>query len=465
MRISEAAIKNPVGAWMLMAALILFGWISFGRMGVSQLPDVDSPVVSVNVTLPGAAPEVMEMDVLDPLEEGLLSVQGILTMSSTARTGSASITLEFDLKKDINVAVAEIQTAVAQAMRHLPDDVEPPVVRKSNPEDQPILWMALTSDRLSQEQLMAYVRDNVRDRFNTLEGVSEVFLGGYVEPTLQVQLSSKELEKRYLTADDVITAVQHEHVELPSGHIVATDQEFNVRTMGEAPNPEAFSQLPIIARAGAPNFRPAKLGDVATIRYGLGEIRRISRSNGHLAVGLGIKKQAGTNAVEVAHRVKAKMAEVQSQLPEGMKLSVRFDNTQFIKEAVHELNFTLLLSAGLTALVCWLFLGSLSATINIVMAIPVSVVGSFIALYAVGFTLNTFTLLGLSLAIGIVVDDAIMVLENIVRHHEDGKNRLQASLDGSKEIGFAALAATAAIIAIFLPVAFMKGIVGRYFYQ
>jgi hydrophobe/amphiphile efflux-1 (HAE1) family protein len=465
MNISELSIKKPVFAWMLMTALILFGWISFQRMGVGQVPDVDFPVVNISVTLEGAAPEVMELNVVEPIEESVMSVQGIKSVSSSSATGRANITVEFDLNRNIDAALQDIQSTLAQTQRNLPKDIDPPVVSKVNPEDQPVLWLAVMSDQSNPQALMAYVREHVKDRFTTIEGVGEIILGGFIDPNLRVTLSAKELRRHELTIADVVAAIQNEHSELPAGRIETKNQEINVRTMGEAANARDFSQLSINRRGGAPNFVATRLGDVATVEEGLADVRRLSRSGGRTAVGLGIKKQRGANAVDVATRVKAQLSKVSANLPKGMSIAVNFDATHFIEEAVHELNFTLILSAVLTALVCWIFLGSFSATLNVIFAIPTSIVGTFIVLYALNFTLNTFTLLGLSLAIGIVVDDAIMVLENIVRHREMGKSRFDAALAGSREITFAALAATAAVIAIFLPVAFMKGLIGRYFFQ
>jgi HAE1 family hydrophobic/amphiphilic exporter-1 len=465
MNISEVSIRNHVFAWMLMAALLIFGGLAFSRMGVSQLPDVDFPNVNIGINLDGASPEVMEMNVVDTLEGALTSVSGINSISSSSRTGSAYISVEFNLDKNIDVAVQEVQSAINRVQRQLPADMDPPSVTKSNSEDDPILWLAVTADNLNRKELMTLVRDRVRDRFTTIDGVGEVVLSGYIEPNLRVWLAQEKLAQYQLTASDVISAIQREHSEKPGGRIETSEQEFNIRTLGEAPSVKDFENITMSRRGGALNYAPIPLKSVAQVEDGTADVRSLSRAQGKLSVGIGIKKQPGANAVKVAKDVKARLSEVSTQLPKGVEIGVRFDATQFIEEAVGELNFTLIFSAILTALVCWLFLGSWSATINVVMAIPTSVIGTFIVLQAVGFTLNTFTLLGLSLAIGIVVDDAIMVLENIVRHHELGKKRVQASLDGSREITLAALAATMAIIAIFLPVAFMKGVIGKYFLQ
>lgn len=465
MNISEVSIRNHVFAWMLMAGLLIFGGLAFDRMGVSQLPDVDFPNVSVSVSLDGASPEVMEMNVVDVLEGALTTVPGITSIYSSSKTGSAYISVEFGLDKNIDVAVQEVQSAISRVQRQLPEDVDPPSVRKSNPEDDPIMWIAVTADNLSRKELMTLVRDQVQDRFSTIQGVGEVTLSGYLEPNLRVWLSRDKLSEYQLTASDIISAIQREHSEQPGGRIETTQQEFNIRTLGEAPTVKDFENITITRRGGSLNYAPIPLKSVATVEDGTADVRSLSRAQGKLTVGIGIKKQPGSNSVKVASDVKQRMKEVASQLPKGVDIGIRFDTTQFIKEAVSELNFTLVFSAILTALVCWLFLGSWTATVNVIMAIPTSVVGTFIVLNIVGFTLNTFTLLGLSLAIGIVVDDAIMVLENIVRHKEKGKDRMQASLDGSKEITLAALAATMAIIAIFLPVAFMQGVIGKYFLQ
>lgn len=465
MKLPEISIRNHVFAWMLMAGLLIFGGIAFTRMGVSQLPNVDFPTVSVSVSLDGAAPEIMETDVVDVIEGALTSVPGIKNMSSTSRTGSASITVEFDLSKDIDVGVQEVQSALSRVQRQLPTDVDPPSVRKSNPEDQPILWLAVTADKMSRKDLMTLVRDQIQDRFSTIDGVGEVNLSGYIEPNLRVWLSQDKLDRYQLTASDVIGAIQREHAERPGGRIETSREEMNIRTMGEAPTVQDFENITITRRGGSQNYVPVALKDVAQVEDGTADVRSLSRAQGKTSIGIGIKKQPGANAVDVSKDVKAKVKEIRAGLPKGVDIGVRVDTVRFIEEAVGELNFTLVFSAILTAIVCWLFLGSLSATINVVLAIPTSVVGCFIVLYALDFTLNTFTLLGLSLAIGIVVDDAIMVLENIVRHKEMGKDRVKAALDGSLEITLAAMAATVAIIAIFLPVAFMDGVIGKYFLQ
>lgn len=448
-----------------MAALILFGGIAFTRMGVSQFPDVDFPTVSVQLVYEGAAPEVMEKDVIDPVEGAVVSVEGIKKISSTARHGRAFINVEFVLGKDVDVAVQEIQSAIARAQRTLPDDIEPPIVTKSNIDDQPILWLTVRSNTLTRQELMFLVRGQIRDQFSTVKGVSEVILGGYVEPALRVDLNAVELNRYQLTVDDIINSIQREHKEEPAGRIESAQTEQALRVMGEAASVDEFEKVVIKRRGGAPNYVPLPITRVAEVSEGLSDVRRISRVQGESAVGIGIRKQRGSNAVEVGKAARTKAAEVQKQLPPGTQITTNFDSTPFIEETVEELLFTIGLAALLTAFVCWGFLGSWSSTVNVLMAIPTSIIGAFFVMQALGFTLNTFSLLGLSLAIGIVVDDAIIVLENIIRHYEMGKSRMRAALEGAKEISFAVLATTFALVSIFLPVAFLQGIIGKFFFQ
>ena len=468
MRLSDTSIRNPVFAWMLMIALIGIGGVSFSRMGVSQNPDVDFPVVNVSISLLGAAPEVMETTVADPLEDQLMALEGLKSLTTVSTVGSVSATLEFELDRNIDAAVQDVQSKVSAAQRLLPPNVDPPTITKTNPEDQPILWLALTAKDTSLRDMMMFARDFVKDQFTTISGVGNVFLGGYIEPAMRVWVRPKDLIAKNIAVTDVISSLKSESVELPGGDFSADNRNFNLRTMGEARTPKDFGDIVISRRAGLVNQDPSTivhLRQVATVEPGLQQVTRLSRFNGQQAVGLGIVKQKGSNAVAVGRAIKERVKELQKALPPNYEIHLNFDSTQFIEEAIHELNFNLVLSALLTAFACWIFLGSLSATFNVILSIPTSIMGAFIVLYFLGFTLNTFTLLGLSLAIGIVVDDAIMVLENIFRHNEEGVPRMSAAIVGAREITFAALAATLAIAAIFLPVAFMKGIIGKFFFQ
>lgn len=468
MKISDASIRNPVFAWMLMFGLILFGIISFSRMGVSQMPDVDFPVLTISITLEGAAPEIMESTVVDPIESAVIAVEGVRSITSVAKQGVATVTLEFDIKKDIDVALQEVQSKVAQAQRLLPDDVDPPVITKTNPEDQPIIWLALTYDKGDMATMMRYARDTLQDKFTTVEGVGEIFLGGYVAPALRVWVDPIALKKYNIATADIIDTIKKEHSEIPGGLVEEGKNAFNVRTIGEAKSPDEMGSIAISTRAGKAVADPSqmvRLRQVARVEEGLDEVRRISRFNSTPAIGLGVRKQRGANAVAAAHAVKERVKQLEKDLPEGMHLNVNFDSTRFIEVSIHELNKHLMLAVILTSLVCWVFLGSWTATLNVLLSIPTSILGAFIGMYFLNFTLNTFTLLGLTLAIGIVVDDAIMVLENIFRYQEMKRGRIESAILGTREIAFAALAATAAVIAIFLPVVFMKGIIGKFFLQ
>lgn len=455
-------------AWMIMAFLIVFGAISFGRIGISQYPDVDMPTVNVSISLAGASPEVMEMNVVEPLEDSLMSLEGIEGISSSSKSGSANITVEFNIDRNIDAALQEVQTRVSAAQRKLPKDIDPPIISKMNPDDQPIMWLAVTSEKGDRRELMKYTREVLKDQFTAINGVGDIFLGGFSDPILSVEVIPEKLRRYNVTVLDVIETIQSEHNELPAGQIETSQATFNVRLKGEAKTLEEFKELIISKRAGMANqdvYQKVRLQDVADIKLDLADLKKYAKFQGQMAVGLGIKKQRGTNAVAVAERVMAKMNELNPNLEKGYKVSLNFDSTEFIRRSIHELNKHLVVAVILTALACWIFLGSWSATFNVLLSIPTSIFGAFIALYFLGFTLNTYTLLGLTLAIGIVVDDSIMVLENIFRQAEHGKSKIAAAIVGSREIAFAAIAASAAVIAIFLPVAFMKGVIGKYFLQ
>jgi hydrophobe/amphiphile efflux-1 (HAE1) family protein len=465
MTLSDVAIKKPVFAWMLMAALLLFGGISFSRLGISQNPDVDSPVVNIRLAWEGAAPEVMENEVVDPVEESLMTVEGIQKVRSTSRFGQAQITAEFALSKDIDVAVQEVQSRLAQAQRNLPREMDPPVVQKVNPEDQPIMFVGVSGTRPYRE-ITSFVRDRLLDVFQTVPGAGEVSLQGFTEPNLRVWLKRDKLRELQLTVDDVANAIETQHSELPGGVLQGERLEQSVRVMGEATSSEEFGNIVIPARVGQGiMWSTVRLKDVADIEEGLADVRRISRVNGEPSIGLGVRKQRGSNAVEVAHEVKRRIAAAQAEAPEGIKIGVNFDTTGFIEDNVHELLVTLILAVLLTSIVCWMFLGSWSSTLNVILAIPTALGGTVVVMSFLGFTLNTITLMAISLVIGIVVDDAIVVLENIARHREEGKSLVEAAIVGSREIMFSVIVISSAVMAIFLPVAFMKGVVGKFFFQ
>jgi len=460
MNLTETCVKKPVLAWMLMAATVVFGLVAASRIGISQFPDVDFPNISVSVVWEGAAPEVIENDIVEPLEEALAQVEGLRTITSSSRMGSANITIELELARNVDLALQDVQTKVSQAARRLPRDIDPPVISKSNPEDQPIMMVSMGGP-FPPRVISDYIQYGLKEKLQTIPGVGEISLMGVQTRNVRVWLDAAQLDEKGLTVNDVILALQREHIELPAGRLETPGREINVRVLGEALDLDTFRHIVIRETSGSPIY----LSDVGMVEDGFEDIRRMARLDGVPAQGIGIRKQRGANAVAVADAAKEAIAQYQKSLPEGMVVSVVSDSTTFIRDSVREIQLELFLSVLLTALVCWMFLGSLSSTLNVILAIPMSLLGTMAIIYFLGFTFNTFTLLGLALAVGIVVDDAIMVMENIFRHREGGKSLVAAALEGTHEIAFAALAATLAVVAIFIPVIFIKGIIGRFFLQ
>ena len=460
MNITDVSIKNPVFAWMLMACMILFGLVTASRMGISQYPDVDYPNISVSLSWPGASPAAVETEILSPLEEAIAQVEGVQTMTAQARQGSARVTATFDLSRNVDLALQDVQAKVAQAQRSLPNDVPAATVSKSNPDDTPILTIGV-SGPFARQILADVARYQVQEKIQTVPGVGQITLNGYLDRNVRIWLDASRLAARDIVASDVINTIRTEHVEVPGGQLETGGRQLPVRLLGEAVDLDSLRNL-VVRRV---NGEPVKLEDVALVEDGFEDVNSVARLDGVPLQALGVLKQRGTNAVAVASAVRAKVDEIQRSLPEGMKVEVLSDTTRFIQESVNEIELELGLALVLTALVCWLFLGSFSSTLNVILAIPMSLLGTIAVIYFAGFTLNTFTLLGLSLAVGLVVDDAVMVMENIYRHGEMGKSRVLAASEGTKEITFAALAATLAVIAIFLPVIFMQGVIGRFFFQ
>ena len=460
MNLTDICIKKPVFAWMLLAATVVFGAVAATRIGISQFPDVDFPTISINMTWEGAAPEVVEHDVVEIIEEAVIQVEGVRSINSSSRQGGANITVELDISRNIDLAFQDVQTKVAQAQRRLPQDIDPPIISKTNPEDQPIMWIGL-SGPFPPQVLSDFARYRLKEKLQTVPGVGEITLGGYLERNIRIWLDATRLDERSLTVTDIIEALKKEHVELPAGRIETEGREMNVRVLGEAVDLSTFRNIVVGQTKGAPVY----LEDVAIVEDGFEDVRRFARVWGAPAQSVGIRKQRGANAVAVAQGVRKTLEELKTNLPKGMEVGVNFDSTRFIEESVHEVELELLMAILLTALVCWMFLGSVSNAMNVVLAIPMSLLGTIATIYFLGYTLNIFTLLALTLAVGIVVDDAIMVMENIFRHGQSGKDRVQAAREGTDEIKFAALAATLAVVAIFIPVVFMEGVIGRFFLQ
>ena len=462
MGITDLCIRKPVLAWVMMILVVIIGAVSLSRIGISQFPDVDFPNVNVRIAWTGASAESIESDVIEEVEDTLSQVEGVKSIASSASRGNASITVEFDIDRDIDAAVQEVQARLGQIARRLPTDIDPPSVSKVNPEDMPIMWIGVAGD-VSRRQISDNARI-VRDRLLRVPGVGDIILGGYVERAVRLWFDNERLLAHGVTVNDVVAALQRQHLELPAGRLEnsgAAGRELSVRVMGEALDLAELRRLVV----GGDANRPVRLEDVCGIEDGFQDITSFARANGENAQGMGIRKQRGTNQVAVAQAVRTEIDRIRDTLPEGLSIGINYDSSVFIERSVEDLQHELLMAVALTALVCWLFLGSLSSTLNVILAIPMSLLGTVAVLDFCGFTLNTFTLLGLALVVGLVVDDAIMIQENITRHAEMGVRRKEAARNGTREIAPAAFAATLAVIAIFMPVVFMPGVIGKFFLQ
>lgn len=463
MNLIELSLRRPVFAWVLMFSLIVFGAICMNRMGVSQLPDVDFPVLNISMTYEGAAPQVVEAELIDPLEQRLLSVEGIKEMRSQASQGSGRITLEFDISKNVNVALQEAQAAISEF--RMPPGVDPPIVRKENPEEDPIMYVSIYGD-LELREILNWIDNYLVDQIQFLPGVGQVNAFGFSQRNLRIWLDPKKLESYELTINDIIDTLSTQHLESAAGQFTEGERELRVRWMGEASDVKDVENILVLRRGGQLISQShIRIKDVARVEDGLSDVRRVARFENQQTVALRIMKQRGTNEVEVADVVRKKLEQIKDNFPKGYNYQVSVDFTRSTKATVDLTTEKLWFAAIITILVCFLFLGSLQTAVNILFSIPTSIVGTFMILYFSGFTLNLFTLLALTLAVSIVVDDAIMLLENIVRHYRMGKNSYQAALDGATEVLPAAIAASLAVVAIFLPVIFMDGIIGKFFFQ
>jgi len=460
MKLSDTAIRRPVLATMISVALVLFGVLGFRELSVREFPDVDPPIVSVSTTLRGANPRVIETAVTDVMEEELATLEGLKTMTSTSQEQSSSITLEFNLDRDIEDAAQDVRDKVSRVRGRLPEEVEEPVVAKQDADARPILFLSLSSENYDLLQLTELADQVVKTRLQTISGVGRADIRGERRYSMRVWLSANELASRGLTVQDVIAAVRSRNVEVPAGRIESERREFTVRSMGELKTPEEFADL-VISSVGGQSVR---LRDVGRVELGPENDRSIFRTNGKPAVGVSVQRQSKANIVDIADAVRASMPEIQAMLPEGVKLEMGYDQSVYVKRSIKEAEETLVLAAGLVVLIIFLFLQNIRATIIPGLAIPTSIVGTFAIMNALGFSINNLTLLALTLAIGIVVDDAIIVLENAYRHQEElGQDPETAAIEGTREIGFAVIATTIALVAVFTPLAFLKGATGRLF--
>jgi multidrug efflux pump len=460
MKLSDLSIRRPVLASMVSLALVLFGAIGYTRLAVREFPDVDPPIVSVSTELPGANPQVVESAVTDILEEELSTVEGLRTLTSSSAEGFSNITLEFNLERGVEAAAQDVRDKVARVRGRLPEEVREPVVAKQEADAQPFFWLALSGANYDLLQLSDVGDRLVKSRLQTLPGVGQARIFGERRFSMRVWLSAAELSARGLTVQDVQQAIRSRNVEVPAGRIESARREFTVRSLGELKTPEQFSDLVVSNTEGV----LVKLRDLGRVELGAEDDRSALRFNGTSAVAIGVIRQSKANIIQVADAIRNELPKIQESLPPGVKLNVAFDESIFVSRSIREAQETLIIAAALVVIIIFIFLRNLRATIIPGLAIPTSIVATFAIMYFLGFSINNFTLLALTLAIGIVVDDAIIVLENAYRHQEElGESPEAAATNGTREIGFAVIATTISLVAVFTPLAFLKGSTGRLF--
>ena len=460
MTLPELSIRRHVLAYMISAVLVLFGLIGFQRIGVDRFPEIEFPLVQVTTVLPGASPEIVAASITNLIEGAVNSVPGIDFIQSSSSPGVSSVVVTFNLDKDIDIAFNEVQSKVNQVLRQLPADADPPVVAKVEVGASPIMWISLSGDRTLQ-QLNQYANNVIRKRLETVDGVGEVRIGGRRERTIRVELDLDRMAAYGVTAQDIRSAFATEHVQFPGGFLVSGPTEMLIKLDLEFHSADALEQMIVRHVDGI----PVRVRDIAAVVDGLADFRSLARYNGRPNVGLGIVKIAGTNTVaivdEVMHRLEN---EIIPQLPPGMTIQIASDDSELIREIVRALQEHLVEGALLAAFVVLLFLRSWRGTVIIALAIPVSLLAAVAAIYLLGYTFNTMTLLALLLLIGVVVDDAIVVLENIYRHRQqENPDPVQAAISGSNQVFFAIIATTLTLVSIFASVIFLGGIIGRFF--
>jgi multidrug efflux pump len=459
MKLSQLCIDRPVLSTVMSLVIMLFGLIAMGRLQNQQFPDVDPPVVAVRTVFPGAAPEVIETSVTQPLEDQLIAIEGVKHLTSVSRDQASVISVEFDLGRDVDAAANDVRDRVARARDDLPEEVEEPVVAKQDADAFPIMWVALYGGNYSQVALSTIAETEIQDRLAKLPGISEVLIAGEKRFSIRAWIDNSRLTAQGLTVSDLQDALRRENVDVPSGRIEGREQEFSIRTLGELKTPEEYGAL-IVARVDG---APVRLRDVATVEEGPEDERKLVRFNHEPAIGLGIVKQSQANTLDVTRAVKAEIDEIRPTLPPGIRMETAFDSSVYVERSLRDVTQTIVESIVLVVIVIFLFLRTFRATVIPALAIPVSLIGTFAVLYFLDFSINTLTLMGMTLAIGLVVDDAIVVLENITRWVEDGTPPREAARRGMDEIAFAVIAATVATIAVFLPLAFLSDKTGRLF--
>ena len=457
---SELFIQRPITTTLIMAGIVLFGFIGYRALPVSDLPNVDYPTIQVSAELPGASPETMASSVATPLERQFSTIAGLNTVSSTSTLGNTSITLQFDLSRNIDAAAQDVQTAIAQSSRQLPPGMpNQPTLKKVNPADQPIVYLMVSSPTLPLSKINEYADTTLAQRLSTISGVAQVLVTGEQKYAVRVQVDPSALAGRGIGIDDVATALQRGNTNLPVGTLYGIHQNLTVQANGQLTNAEEYRQLIVAYRNGA----PVTLRDLGNVVDSVENNRLASRYNGQQVVTLTIQRQPGTNTVAVVDAIRNLLPFFRQQLPASINLDVLYDRSESIRESVNDVQFSLLLAIGLVVLVIFLFLRNVRATFIPTLALPTSIVFTFAIMYLLGFSLDNLSLMALTLSVGFVVDDAVVMLENIVRRMEEGEGAMEAALKGSREIGFTIVSMTVSLVAVFIPVLFLSGILGRLF--
>jgi HAE1 family hydrophobic/amphiphilic exporter-1 len=456
--IAEVFIRRPVMTTLISLAVLLFGAMAYRYLPVSDLPNVDFPTIQVNANLPGASPETMAAAVATPLERQFSTIAGLDSMSSTSQQGRTSITLQFSLSRNIDAAAQDVQSSIAGAQTRLPQGMpSPPSYQKVNPADQPIMYLALYSPTLPLSKVDEYAESYLAERISMVSGVAQVQIYGAQKYAVRIQLDPKALATRGIGIDEVTSAVQAANVNLPTGTLFGKHQAFTVQANGQLTNAAAYRPLIVAYRAGS----PVRLGDLGLVLDSVENDKTAGWYRDTPSIVLAVQRQPGTNTVEVAQGVRKLLPSFRDQMPASVSISVLYDRSEAIRRSVNDVQFTLILTVGLVVLVIFVFLRNLSATLIPSLALPMSILGTFAVMYGLGYSLDNLSLMAITLSVGFVVDDAIVMLENIVRHMEMGKSAMAAALEGSSEIGFTILSMTLSLVAVFIPVLFMGGILGR----
>ncbi len=461
MFLSDVSIKRPVFATMMMFALVVLGIISYQRLAIDEYPDITYPVVVVQTTYRGASPQVMEREVSRPIEEALNTVQGVYEITSTSGEGSSMVRVQLNLNVDVMEAQQEVMSKVAAVRRELPQDIEDPIIRRFDPNDRPIISIAMQSTERPIRELTDLADEVIKTRIEAVNGVGEVNVVGGTARQIQIQLDPVAMRAYGIAPAQVSEALQRENQEVPAGRVERGETQRMIRVTGRVRDPVNFGNIIVANRDGV----PVRVRDVGTVVDGTEIPRSAAYMNGARAVSLDVLKISGANTVEVAENVKHTIAEIEADLPEDISMTVIRDDSRRIHEALLDVQITIILGALLTIAIIYLFLNSWRSTIITGLTLPVSIISAFFIMWIFGFTINTMTLMALSLAIGLLIDDAIVVRENIVRHLEMGKDHFKAAKEGTDEIGLAVLSTTLAVVAVFIPVAFMGGQIGKIFFQ